>query len=211
MRNFCTIRKILEDIFKAFNKHDLLPNEFVEKKIFLNESSKFLTGKDKKGVLFIEKSYKHLEETHLPEIIANSLRNVLQLTQDGSHRSKVDNHIKSVKNPYLFKSVLYQILDIIVWFKIYIDDNPKVKNWAKVENVNNLNSDEFIDGHVINLNEKGFAFFRSDNININAFISPDLVREKKLKSNMKIKAKIENSKDKEGNNKWRVKDVVIMN
>lgn len=43
--DFNTIRKIVEDLFTAFHKYNLLPIEFVSPGVALNESSKFLAGK----------------------------------------------------------------------------------------------------------------------------------------------------------------------
>ena len=89
---FNTLRKIVEDIFISSNKFQLLPNEFITPTVALNESSKFLSGKNHKGELFAEKGYQHLEETHIPEQISTMLWNVLSVTQDGSHRSKIDSN-----------------------------------------------------------------------------------------------------------------------
>src|SRR5690606_18511468 len=85
-----TIRKLVEDLFIAFNKFNLLPGEFVTPRVALNESCKFLTGKGYDGSHFSEKGYQHLEETHLPKQIALYLRSVLAVTQAGSHRSEID-------------------------------------------------------------------------------------------------------------------------
>src|SRR5690554_5319122 len=63
---FNTIRKIVEDIFIGCNKFQLLPDEFVRPSVSLNESSRFLSGKNHKGELFTEKDYQHFEETHIP-------------------------------------------------------------------------------------------------------------------------------------------------
>lgn len=58
--HFNTIRKVVEDLFIAFNKFNLLPAEFVTPGVALNESSKFLAGKGSDGSLFSEKGYQHL-------------------------------------------------------------------------------------------------------------------------------------------------------
>ena len=83
--------------------------------------------------MFTEKGYQHLEETHLPKQIASMLWNILNITQNGSHRSDIDQHVKSINTPYLTKSVLYQLFDILIWFKQHIDSNPKTENWKKNE------------------------------------------------------------------------------
>ncbi|WP_020534899.1 hypothetical protein [Lewinella cohaerens] len=128
------IRKIIEDLFRAFNRHGLLPDEFVIPKITINPSGKFLTDK---GYTLPHSGRKyrfnHHESTRLPQIITRCLWSVLDITQAGSHRSPVDQHFDEVKTPYLFQSTLFQLMEIIAWFKIYIDGGPKKNNWDKIE------------------------------------------------------------------------------
>jgi len=207
---FNTIRKIVEDIFIACNKFQLLPNEFITPSVAINESSKFLSGKNHKGELFSEKGYKHLEETHIPEQISNLFRNILSVTQDGSHRAKIDAHVKSLNTTYLFQSVLYQLLDVMVWFKIHIDNNPKKENWIKIDNTEEETISNIKKGEVINLNiYKGFAFLKPDDGTENVFIPPKLVSSHRLNENEKINAEIEEYQDYKTNElKQRVKKLI---
>lgn len=211
---FNTIRKIVEDLFLAFNKFNLLPKEFVSRGVSLNESSKFLTGKDSKGNHFIEKEYKHLEETHLPKIIASFIFNILSATQNGSHRSSYDAHVKTMKTPYVFKSLLYQLMEVLVWFKIYVDSKPITENWINIndETLNSESSIDVISGSVINLNiQKGFAFFKPDEGSGNTFIPPHLVESNGLKELDNITVEIEEYYDQRDNqDKKRVKRIQII-
>lgn len=100
--HFNTIRKIIEDIFVAFNKFGLLPIDFITPNISLNEASKFLAGKGADGVFFTEKGFQHLEETHLPKQIAFYIRSILATTQTGSHRSEIGSFINTMKNTFSF-------------------------------------------------------------------------------------------------------------
>lgn len=211
--HFNTIRKIIEDLFLCFNKFSLLPDEFVKPGIALNESSKFLTGKSNDSTLFTEKGYQHIEGTHLPSIISSSLRNILSITQAGSHRSSVDSHVRTVKTPYLFKSILFQLLDVLTWFKIYVDSNPKIKNWKKIESQGETMQEletNSISGKVINLNlQKGFAFLKPDNNGENIFIPPHLVTNHSLENLMQIKVEVEEYIDnRTGETKIRVKQII---
>lgn len=205
------IRKVIEDLFIAFNKFNLLPAEFVTPGVALNESSKFLAGKGTDGSRFTEKGYQHLEESHLPKQIAYYLRSILSVTQDGSHRSKIDWHVKTIKTPFLFKSVLFQLLDVLVWFKIYIDSNPKTRNWVKVETATEViePTTELIHGKVININsQKGFAFFKPDAIGDNIFIPPHLVTKHLLAEGMPVQVEVEEYTDNRTNElKNRVKRI----
>lgn len=189
---FNTLRKIVEDIFIAFNKFQLLPNEFITPSVSLNESSKFLSGKNHKGELFTEKEYHHNEETHIPEQVSAILWNILNITQDGSHRANIDAHVKSLNTSYLFQSVLYQLLDVIVWFKIHIDSNPKTENWSKIDNSVKETISNIKKGIVIQLNVfKGFAFLKPEDGSENVFIPPHLVTKHTLKEMDVITGEVE--------------------
>jgi len=207
------IRKVVEDLFIAFNKFNLLPAEFVTPGVSLNESSKFLAGKGADGSLFSEKGYQHLEETHLPKQIAYYLRSILSVTQAGSHRSEIDLHVKTIKTPFLLKSVFFQILDVLAWFKMYVDSNPKTENWVKLENANEVaeSAAELIPGTVININpQKGFAFFKPDTMGDNIFIPPHLVANHSLTEGMNVQVEVEEYTDNRTNElKNRVKRIEL--
>jgi hypothetical protein len=213
--HFNTIRKIVEDLFTGFSKFRLLPIEFITSGVALNESSKFLAGKGSDGSLFTEKGYQHLELTHLPIQIANYLKSILTITQAGSHRSNIDHYVRTVKTTYLFKSVLFQLLDVLVWFKIYVDSNPKKENWVRLEE--NVDSDpngleNLVHGKVININiYKGFAFFKPDTEGDNVFIPPHLVSSHLLHEEQFISVEVEEYKDnRTGDIKLRVKRIEIV-
>jgi hypothetical protein len=211
--HFNTIRKVVEDLFIAFYKFDLLPNEFVTPGVALNESSKFLAGKASDGTLFSEKGYQHLEETHLPKQIAFYLRSILTVTQAGSHRSEIDLHVNTIKTSFLLKSVFFQLLDVIIWFKMHVDANPKIQNWVKVETAPELAEPkpELILGKVININiQKGYAFFKPDASGDNIFIPPNLVTNHSLSEEMPVQVEIEKYTDNRTNElKNRVKRIEL--
>lgn len=210
---FNAIRKIVEDLFTAFSKYRLLPLEFVTPGVALNESSKFLAGKAADGTPFIEKGYQHSEKTHLPLLIASSLRSILSITQAGSHRSNIDLHVKTIKTPYLFKSVLFQLFDVLAWFKQYVDSNPKIENWIRIDNVTEaipVSAEDTVLGKVININQqKGFAFFKPDAVGDNVFIPPHLVTNHSLTEQMPVSVEIEQYIDnRTAETKTRVKRIL---
>ena len=197
LNNFNTIRKIVEDLFKAFAKFKLLPLDFIEPQVALNPSSIFLAGRDQnEKTNTIYKKYKNKKETHLHPQIINFLKNILYVVQNASHRSEIDDYVRQIRTPFLFKSILFQLFDVIIWFKDYVDSNPKRENWEIVEiKEAPEESVEFIQGIVINKNIKGFAFFKSDDLDQNIFIPPLLVERKSLEDGMKIKIEIEKYTD----------------
>jgi hypothetical protein len=211
--HFNAIRKIVEDLFTAFSKYLLLPLQFVTPGVALNESSRFLAGNSADGTPFIEKGYQHSEETHLPLLIASSLRSILSITQAGSHRSNIDLHVKTIKTPYLFKSVLFQLFDVLAWFKQYVDSNPKAENWIKIDNVTEaipVSAEDTVMGKVININQqKGFAFFKPDAVGDNVFIPPHLVTNHALADQMPVRVEIEQYIDnRTAETKTRVKRIL---
>ncbi|MCK6610964.1 MAG: hypothetical protein L6Q78_07975 [Bacteroidia bacterium] len=197
--HFNSIRKVIEDLFVAFNKFGLLPSDFVKPNVALNQSSIFLSGQEQyEKTDAVYKQYKHLEDTYLPKQISYYLRSILNVTQAGSHRSEIDLHLRTVKTPYLFKSVLFQLLDVLVWFKIYIDSGPKKENWIKIENSTEVYQPqiELISGTVINLNtQKGFAFFKPDAGGDNIYIPAKLVAFHSLSAGMVVKVEVEEYTD----------------
>jgi hypothetical protein len=113
------LRKIMDDVFISFNKYGFLPEVFIKPFVALNESSKFLSGA-------VEKGYQ-LNQTILPKVISDNVRNILAVCQPASHRSEIDSFIKQVNSPYLLLSVTYQLLDVLLWFKLFIDNNNNIE------------------------------------------------------------------------------------
>lgn len=110
-----TVRKVVEELFKAFKQIGVIPNEVTG----INPQSKFLAGhKD---------SLYSLTEEILDPIIASLLRSIVDITQDASHNGKVDKYIKQQGTPYLFNSVVFQLLDVLIWFKNYADAHPDIE------------------------------------------------------------------------------------
>ena len=208
------LRKIIEDLFIAFNKYDLLPTEFIKPYVAISPTSKFLCGIDQsERTTEIYKKFKLNDESILPDVIRYYLRNITHITQSGSHRSYVDTHINNLKTPYLYQSVLYQLLDVVVWFKQYIDSKPKAKNWVNLLPKAESQMLEYIDGEVIqrdNLASQGkdYAFFKPSVDGDNVLIPSHLVSDNSLSDNMNIRVQIEEYTDnRTGELKRRVKNV----
>lgn len=118
-----TIRKVIERVFTAFSRIGVLPSDVLKGKGGMNNSSKFLCNE--------LPSYTHQMEI-LPRAIAFLLKNLTQVTQDGSHSEgdlslKADQFIKSQPTGYFFKSVVFQLLEVLVWLKTYFDNNQDLE------------------------------------------------------------------------------------
>jgi len=215
--HFTAIRKVVEDLFIAFNKFNLLPKEFVSPSIALNQSSIFLAGQEQyESTDEVYKRYKHLQETHLPKQIAFYLRSILSVTQPAAHRSDIDLFVKTIKTPFLLKSVIFQLLDVMVWFKIYVDTNPKTENWERMDSTNSIAEPvlyNLVKGKVIEKDSlarrgKDFAFFKPETLGDNILIPSHLVSSHALQDEMKIQVEIEEYTDNRTNElKNRVKRI----
>lgn len=116
---FNPLRKIMDDLFIAFNKYGLLPDVFVSPSVALNESSKFLSGQIERGC--------QLNGAVFPKVVSDNVRNILGVCQPASHRSEIDDFVAQVNTPYLLLSVTYQLLDVLLWFKNFIDNNNNIE------------------------------------------------------------------------------------
>lgn len=170
---FNPLRKIVDDLFIACNKIGLLPDVFVKPNVALNESSKFLSGG-------IERSYK-CEVATLPKVVSDNLHNILAVCQPASHRAEIDTFIKQVNSPYLLFSITYQLLDVLLWFKDYVDSHGNIEsNKANIKAVDS----GFDTNIVIGIVEKDFnRNFHCDEI----ILTYKLINDMGFKEGDKIK------------------------
>ena len=186
---FNQLRKMIEDLFRAFHKYDLLPSEFVQpNNVAISPSSRFLCGKKQKDTTQpIYKKYRLNEDAVLPHQIANYFESILKVTQPGSHRSYIDAHVSTLKTPYLFKSVLYQLMDVMIWFKQYVDDEPKTQNWKLLETDNK----DWIIGEVTSIDKDiGYGRFKPYGSHQYYNISKNLVLSEKLTVGCEIEVEV---------------------
>jgi hypothetical protein len=127
---FNAIRKIMEDFFKACIDKGILPSEFASPTLALNEAGKFFSGS-------IEKGYQISDSNFPGKIVSQSIRAILAVCQPASHRGDIDMFLKKVQSPYLLYSVTYQLLNLLVWLKVFVDENSDYKTntqlWRRVE------------------------------------------------------------------------------
>jgi hypothetical protein len=125
---FTHIRIVLEQMFRKANKIGLLHDFCINKgKVNLTDSSLFLSGKNTYNSNGAKASI-----SHFPNIISNSVYNILTITGAASHTTDPDyeNNIniqeyrKSIKTPYLLYNLTFQLMDILIWFDEYIKQNP---------------------------------------------------------------------------------------
>ncbi len=138
---FNPLRKIMDDLFIACNKYGLLPDVFVKPSIALNESSKFLSGSAEKGY--------QLDLPVFPKVVSDNVRNILAVCQPGSHRSEIDSFVTEVNSSYLLLSCTYQLFDVLLWFKAFIDKNEDIEsNRSRIKKVNAGTEAEILIGFI---------------------------------------------------------------
>lgn len=125
------IRVILEWMFRAANEKGILHDKCIDvhKRVNLTEASLFMAGKDATlaGV--------RCKTTIFPYIIAQNVKNILNITGGASHTTKVEDkdivnltsYWQEIDTPYLLFSLTFMLCDILVWFDRYSQKHPDVK------------------------------------------------------------------------------------
>lgn len=108
------IRKIVEDLFRACHREGLVPDAFVRGSLKLNETCRFLGGMPQLGF--------QVRNGIVPRTVADLLDSTLTIAQPASHRLHVDEHVGLVHSPYLLYATVYMLLDVLLWFKIFVDE-----------------------------------------------------------------------------------------
>ncbi|MSP70552.1 MAG: hypothetical protein EXR20_09790 [Bacteroidetes bacterium] len=189
---FTQIRIILELMFRAANKLGLLHNACIlNGKVNLSESSLFLAGKETL----------HLNVrcciSHFPKLIADSVQSILFITGAASHTTDpgIKNNIdllayrKIVQTPYLLYGLTFRLMDVLIWFKEYVDLNPNIednkKSWINTESI--IHNSDWIFGSIITIAENGYGTFKPDSDSRTISIIPKMISDYSFKENDKVK------------------------
>jgi len=122
---FNPIRKVLENMFHGLNRFNLLPDNVAQNPGWLNGSSKFIAGK--------HKDYRNGDGIATPAV-RHILTSLMFTVQDACHmeghlRIGVHEHLSQYNSDYLYKTSVYQLLDVLLWYKKYIDSAPAESDW----------------------------------------------------------------------------------
>ena len=96
---FNKVRKILDWIMTELNSYGLLTIEFNGSN--LNECSRFLASNEL--------------QDYIPQYIQRQIHSCSTIANEGSHRRVSDEDVKSGKAPYLIRSTVFELLNILVW------------------------------------------------------------------------------------------------
>ncbi|CAL2086978.1 conserved protein of unknown function [Tenacibaculum sp. 190524A02b] len=161
---FTQLRIILETMFRMANAYGLLHDKCVQvngNKVNLSESSLFLSGYDTKHLKV------SCSVTHFPKIIADNVKNIIDITGAASHTTVVDVtkniHIQAyrnaIKTPYLLYSLALQLMDTLIWFDDYIKVNSDIatnkSHWQDI--MYNANGNKYEIGKLQNIARNGWG------------------------------------------------------
>ncbi len=137
------IRKIIEAIFHALAKQGLVPSEITNSQGWLNGTSKFISN--------THPAFSQVEN-YIHPTAALSLQRLLWIGQDGAHaegdlKLRVDDYIQENQSGYLFKSCIYLLFDLIIWYKNLSRQYPDIsENTQKYRLIDNGSNANIVDG-----------------------------------------------------------------
>ena len=136
------VRKILEALFKKYEKLELIPSS-----LDFAQTSRFLSGD-------IENNFQLNESSRLPVPISETLRCIIRTVNPGSHYTTDEELKKDVdkylNNKYSKKAIVLLLMDVLIDFKRQIDSSPVRKNWIE----------KFKDIGIIKAINNGFGFIK---------------------------------------------------
>lgn len=132
-KQYNRLRKIMEYLFHSANKIGLLPDEFFKKdRPILQEASRYMAGENPKHVPM---RYGEEDEHVFPPIIASSVKNILDVTNTGSHIE--------VNQANLLFGYALQLCEVIIWYGKYAETHSdKEANLAKCKRIELQNADD---------------------------------------------------------------------
>ena len=137
------IRKIIETLIHKLAQLNLIPPAIAQKSGWISGASLFISNK--------HKDYQHTQ-TYFHPLIAHTFHRLLDVLQDGSHsqgelKLKVDEYLKNTPSQYLIQACVFQLFELLVWAKSFMDSYPNQLNnqslWELKNNpeTNQLNQD----------------------------------------------------------------------
>lgn len=194
------IRKIIERIFKRLSKNGIIPQAIISNKGWISGSSYFLANK--------HDDYEHLKEFVAP-VVSENIYRLLNIVQDASHgegelKLKVDEYLKVSKSDYLYRSCVYLLFDLLLWFRDFMEANPD-KDLNKTLWRSTLDERDWVSGRIIRIAENGYGTFESDNDPRQITVPPQFIKDRKLKENAQVRVILKPSPS--GDGKMHIKNL----
>lgn len=203
---FNRLRKIVEFVFRAANKFGFLHDNCINNdEVNLTWSSLFLAGKEVE--LKPTKTKIRSNKVHFPNILEENVRHILNITNTTSHTEGDDKengklafkkYKQHINSPFLLCSLTYQVLDLLLWFKSYVDSNPdkevNKKCWETIypsQESSQTTDSEWINGSVARIATNGWGTFEPNSIGIH----PETIKKYNLTLHQKIAITTKKSSD----------------
>jgi hypothetical protein len=184
------IRKIIERMFILMADRGIIPEAIISNKGWINGSSLFLANK--------HSDYEHLSEI-TPPLVSENIHRLLNIIQDASHgegelKLKVDQYLKTAQSDFLYRSSVYLLFDLLLWFKEIMENNlDKDTNEARWKS--KVSNGDWITGTVTRIADNGWGTFQPENAHNTVSIPPKMVADNQLKEADSIKIIAEPSPD----------------
>ena len=201
---FNGLRKVIELVFRASNRLGLLHDKCIPAGIVnLTWSSLFMAGKEADLKQTGEKV--RCSKGHFPKILSENIKSILAITSAASHtESEIENgrinfaeYTKQINSSYLLYSLAFQVLDLLIWYKHYADQNPDVEKnkllWISADLI--AEEGEWIKGEVIRIADNGYGTFQPSTGGKTLSVIPAKVKEFSLCATQQIEVitKIDNT------------------
>jgi hypothetical protein len=198
--SYTDLRKIFELLFDKLNKLNIIPDSLFKGKGWMNGCSRYLNRESSEFIL---------NEGVIHPLAAYMQKLILNILQDASHEIseklnlKVGQFVNQNKTGYLFKGIVYQVIDLLIYFRHFIDEHPDPKAnrllWKEIAKNNpNTDTENWIKGIVIKIAENGYGTFQPDDGSKTVSIIPVKVNELNLKegNNIEITATFDEARRK---------------
>lgn len=181
------IRKIIEALFGSLRDIGIIPSEVKS----INRSSCFLANR--------YTGYIHASEFIHP-MVAENLCRLINITQDGSHgegelKLRVDEYLQINSSDFLYKSTVYLLFDILIWFKKFIDKHPDAEYNKKLWENKLIEVSDWILGSVVRIDENNWGTFEPINTSEAITLIPQMIEKYELEVDDYIKVITEPSPD----------------
>lgn len=176
------IRKIIERMFILMADRGIIPEAIISNKGWINGSSLFLANK--------HSDYEHLSEI-TPPLVSENIHRLLNIIQDASHgegelKLKVDQYLKTAQSDFLYRSSVYLLFDLLLWFKEFMENNLD-KDTNKARWKSKVSNGDWIIGTVTRIADNGWGTFQPDNAHATVSIPPKMVTDNRLNETDSIK------------------------
>lgn len=184
------IRKIIERMFIRMADKGIIPDAILSNKGWINGSSLFLANK--------HPDFVHLSEI-TPPIVSENIHRLLNIIQDASHgegelRLKVDQYLKNTQSDFLYRSSVYLLFDLLIWFKQYMFNNSdRETNKARWER--RVLDEDWILGTITRIADNGWGTFQPANAQVTISILPKMVIDNNLNETDSVEVIVHPSPD----------------